>query len=37
MPWNNKGIMSLRKEFIMKVQAQGYKVSHLCREYRAIV
>jgi len=26
--------MSLRKEFIMKVQAQGYKVSHLCREYR---
>lgn len=33
MPWNTKGIMSLREEFIIRVQEDLTSISHLCREY----
>ena len=33
MPWKNKGIMSLREEFIAKAQEKTTTTSHLCREY----
>lgn len=33
MPWENKAIMSLREDFIAKVQQKTKNISRLCREY----
>jgi transposase InsO family protein len=33
MPWNNRGVMTLREEFIAKVKSKKYKISQLCQEY----
>lgn len=34
MPWDHRGVMSLREEFIAKVHGKMESISQLCREYR---
>lgn len=33
MPWNNRGVMTLREEFVAKAQSKKHNISQLCREY----
>jgi transposase InsO family protein len=33
MPWENRGVMSLREEFIARAQESDENLSQLCREY----
>ena len=33
MPWEDRGVMSLREEFIARAQEKDENLSQLCREY----